>query len=133
MLLKQIGLTNGDKHLCGNIPNMKMGEYRYYPQDNPNLIRVPKNLTRKAFIRLLNKYFPKYCCSPDIEEVDDSEVKYYIGCIGQYIESSNEKHFIPHIIDKGYICFKEATKEEDGTVLNLHNGAVLVFKEKYKG
>jgi len=37
MLLKQVGADNGDKYFQGNIPNMKRGEYRYYPQDNPNL------------------------------------------------------------------------------------------------
>ena len=132
MLLKQVGSTNGDKHLCGEIPNMKMGEYRYYPQDNPNLKRVRKNLSRRAFIRLFNKYFPKYSTSPYKEGVSSDEIKDYVGCVGDYIGTGDNKYFMPLVINKGYICFKEATKEEDGTVLNLHGGAVLIYKEKYK-
>jgi uncharacterized protein YlzI (FlbEa/FlbD family) len=45
-----------------------------------------------------------------------------------HIVKRESRHYI---INKAYICIKEATPEHDGTVINLHNGYVLVFKEKY--
>lgn len=51
-VLKKIGSTNGDKHLQGNIPNLQCREFRYYPQDNPNLIQTKRRrVARKAFLR----------------------------------------------------------------------------------
>ena len=37
--IKQVDHDNGDKSLKGVIPNMKVGDLRFYPQDNPNLYR----------------------------------------------------------------------------------------------
>ena len=39
MLLKQVGYINGDKPLKGQIPNLKLGEFRYYPQYDINLMQ----------------------------------------------------------------------------------------------
>ena len=132
-MLKQAGVTSGDKYLNGDIPNMKLGEYRYYPQDNPNLAILSRSkITRKAFIRILKKYFPEYIVNPDINEDRDIEAKYFIGSVGTAIElKNNQSIYEPIIINKGYICFKEATPKEDGTILYLHNGVVMAFKECY--
>lgn len=133
MLLKQVGSTNGDKHLLGEISNMKLGEYRYYPQDNKNLIRAPRKLlTRKAFFRLLNKYFPEYTIDSDMSGIQENEKKLYVRSIGMMENIRGEQYYMPKVINKGYVCFKEATPLEDGTVLYIHSGFVMAYKERYK-
>jgi hypothetical protein len=108
--IKQVGYVNGDKYLKGTVANMKVGELRYYPQDNSNLYRKKsRELSPKTVTRIFKSMFPDY-------EVEVSE---------------SDTFLIDHIINKAYICIKEATPEHDGTVINLHNGYVLVFKEKY--
>lgn len=132
MLLKQVGTDNGDKHFQGNIPNMKQGEYRYYPQDNPNLkFADEKYITRENFITLLNKYFPKYIVSPQDMQYDADE-EYWVGSIGIMQEMNGEKCYEPIVINKGYICFEEATKNKPGTIYYIHNGVILVYEEEYK-
>lgn len=132
-MLKQAGVTTGDKYLDGDIPNMKLGEYRYYPQDNSNLtIQSRDKITRKAFIRILKKCFPEYIINPEIQDSKYIEAKYYVGSVGTVIElKNNQSMYEPVIINKGYICFKEATSKGDGTILYLHNGVVMAYKERY--
>ena len=132
MLLKQVGADNGDKYFQGNISNMRQGEYGYYPQYNPNLkFAHEKYIQRKDFITLLNKYFPKYIVSP-LDMPYDADKEYWIGSIGIIKEVHGEKIYAPIVINKGYICFKEATKNQSGTVYYIHNGVILVYKEEYK-
>lgn len=117
--INQIGYVNGDKHLKGDIPNMKIGEMRYYPQDNPNLYRThSRELSPKTVTRIFKSVFPDY-------EVEANE------CDTSLIDHIVKRGSSQYIINKAYICIKEATPEHDGTVINLHNGYVLVFKEKY--
>ena len=59
--IKQIGYVDGDKILKGVIPNMKVGELRYYPQDNPNLYRTQsRELSPKIVMRIFKSMFPDY-------------------------------------------------------------------------
>lgn len=117
--IKQIGYVNGDKHLKGTVANMKVGELRYYPQDNPNLYRIQsRELSPKTVTRIFKSMFPDY--DIELNKSDSSMIDHIVKS-----ESSQ------YIINKAYICIKEATPENDGTVINLHNGYVLVFKEKY--
>lgn len=135
MLLKQVGLTNGDKHLYGKVPNMKCGEYRYYPQDNPNLqFAEEKYITRDNFIILLKKYFPEYITIPEEElgGVSAEDKEYYIGSIGLMRETKRGYFYEPVVINKGYICFEEATKTKSGTVYYIHNGVILIYDELYR-
>jgi uncharacterized protein YlzI (FlbEa/FlbD family) len=117
--IKQIGHINGDKWMNGVIPNMKVGEIRFYPQDNPNLYRTQsRELSPKTVTRIFKSMFPDYEV-----EVNESDIS-----LIDHIVKRESRHYI---INKAYICIKEATPEHDGTVINLHNGYVLVFKEKY--
>ena len=117
--IKKIGYVDGDKILKGVIPNMKVGDLRYYPQDNPNLYRTQsRELSPKTVVRIFKSMFPDY--EVEINESDTSLIDHIVKR-----ESSQ------YIINKAYICIKEATSKNDGTVINLHNGYILVFKEKY--
>lgn len=117
--IEQIGHINGDKWMNGVIPNMKVGELRYYPEDNPNLYRTQsRELSPKTVTRIFKSMFPGY--EVELNESDPSMI--------DHIVKRESRHYI---INKAYICIKEATPEHDGTVINLHNGYVLVFKEKY--
>lgn len=117
--IKQIGHNNGDKYLKGSIPNMRIGELRYYPQDNPNLYRTQsRELAPVTVARIFRYLFPDY--EVEINERDSRLV--------DHIVKREPSHYI---INKAYICIKEATPENDGTVMNFHNGYILVFKEKY--
>lgn len=117
--IKQIGYVDGDKILKGVIPNMKVGELRYYPQDNPNLYRTQsRELFPTTVTRIFKSMFPDY--EVEINESDPSLIDHIV-----------KRESRQYIINKAYICIKEATPENDGTVINLHNGYVLVFKEKY--
>lgn len=117
--IKQIGYVDGDKILKGVIPNMKVGELRYYPQDNPNLYRTQsRELSPKMVARIFKSMFPDY--EVEINESDTSLLDHIV-----------QRESRQYIINKAYICIKEATPEHDGTLINLHNGYVLVFKEKY--
>lgn len=115
--------------------NLKLGQHSSYPNYNQNLERLPRNfISRRAFIRILKKYFPEYVVDPNLDYVGgDVELKYYIGGIGLiHTLKNNEIFYEPIVVNKGYVCFKEATPEESGTVLYLHDGVVLVFKERYQ-
>lgn len=117
--IKQIGYINGDKHLGGVVPNLKVGELRYYPQDNPNLYQTQsRELSPKTVARILKSMFPDY----DVE-LNRSDV-------GQ-VDHITKRETSQNIANKAYICIKEADAEHDGTVINLHNGYILVFKERY--
>jgi hypothetical protein len=130
-MLKQVGGTMGDKSLDGNIPNMKLGEYRYYPQDNPNIKMMQRDwIARKVFARIMYRYFPEYIIDPEIDNSED--VKYYVGSLGiNHTLKDDTSMYEPIVINKGYICVKEATSKEDGTILYLHGGVVMAYKEHY--
>lgn len=116
--INQIGHQNGDKWMNGIIPNMKIGELRYYPQDNPNLYRnKSKELSPKTLTRIFKTLFPDY--EVEINESDRSLIDHIV-----------QRRTSQYIINKAYICIKETTPTNDGTVINLHNGYILVFKEK---
>lgn len=139
MKLKQIGMDNGDRHLNGNIPNLKLGEYRYYPNDNPNVTPLKNSngstmkLSRKEFETILKEQFPDYDISPLERIISDNDITYKIGSIGKFISNENtETYFYPIVINKGYVCFREATKDKDGLLYLVHNGEVKVYKEKCK-
>lgn len=117
--IKQIGHINGDKWMNGVIPNMKVGEIRFYPQDNLNLYRTQsRELSPKTLAWIFKSMFPGY--EVELNESDPSTIDHIV-----------KRESRQYIINKAYICIKEATSEHDGTVINLHNGYVLVFKEKY--
>lgn len=116
--LKVIGHFRGDKHMEGKLPNLKLGEVRYYPQDNPNIMRnTVREISSQTLIRIFRNLFPNYIV--DIDEQDNrvNHIRY-------------EDDTISYIINKAYICIKEATPECDGTIVYLHNGYVLIYKEK---
>jgi hypothetical protein len=118
--LKVIGHFMGDKHMEGKLSNLKFGEVRYYPQDNPNIIRnTVREISSATLIRISRKLFPKYIIEIDEKDKLVNHIRY-------------EDNAISYIINKAYMCIKEATPECDGTIVYLHNGYVLVYKEKYK-
>jgi len=123
-MLVRVGSEMGDKSYGGKVPNLKFGEYRYYPQDNDNLEYTGRILCRKVFERILNKNFPKYVLDADFYDDGYEEV----GSIGL---SPKPDLYNPVVINKGYICFKEATPLKDGTVIYIHDGTVIVYKEKW--
>lgn len=117
--LKIVGHFNGDKHMNGKIPNLKLGEVRYYPQDNPNIMRCTvREISPKTLIRIFDTLFPDY-----IVDVDEE------GNLVNHIRHENDT--ISYIINKAYICIKETTSGCNGTIVYLHNGYVLIYKEKY--
>jgi len=117
--LKTVGHFNGDKHMEGNISNLKLGEVRYYPQDNPNIFRdTVREISPKTLIRIFDTLFPDYIIDMDEE-----------SNLVNHIRHENET--ISYIINKAYICVKEATPEFDGTIVYLHNGYVLIYKENF--
>ena len=126
-MLVQAGGTMGDKSFKGCLPNMKRGEYRYYPQDNHNINQNEmREISKKVFQRILKYNFPEYLVDPD---PDDGEI---VGSIGKNeILSSGELYYVPLVINKGYICFRESTLEKEGLIMYLHNGCILVYREKY--
>lgn len=123
--LKQVGHTNGDKGI-DTIPNLKLGEFRYYTQDNPNIDRMSvRQISPKAFIKVMTYLFPQY----HIEFEDEIEGKQSVWSVG----TIDKDIYRPLLINKGYVCIKEASTTADGTIFNLHDGVVLVYKEKYRG
>lgn len=123
--LKQVGHTNGDKGIDA-IPNLKLGEFRYYTQDNPNIDRMSvRQISPKAFIRVMTCLFPQYHIEFD-DEINDKMNVWSVGTIDKEI-------YRPFLINKGYVCIKEASTTADGTIFHLHDGAVLAYKEKYRG
>lgn len=109
----------GDKHMEGNIQNLKLGEVRYYPQDNPNILRnTVREISPKTLIRIFDTLFPDYIVDVDEESNLVNHIRY-------------ENETISYIINKAYICVKESTPEFDGTIVYLHNGYVLIYQENF--
>ena len=132
MFLKQIGGDLGDKGYNGNIPNLKKGEYRYYIQDNKNLIpKTKKKISREEFTDLLQSYFPNYILSPSSRNSNSINDSYWIGSIGEEVEYGRSLYYEPIIINKGYICFIEATALENGTTYYIHDGYIYEYEELY--
>ncbi|PHR52940.1 MAG: hypothetical protein COA44_15835 [Arcobacter sp.] len=121
-MLTRVGSIMGDKSYKGTLPNLKYGEFRYYPHDNKNLTYAGRELTCKVFRRILKRNFPQYALDTDVYQGVEE-----LGTIGLYTKGDL---YQPIVINKGYICFKEATELEDGTVFYLHDGAIIVYKEK---
>lgn len=118
--LKVIGHFMGDKPMEGNVLNLKLGEVRYYPQDNPNILRgTVREISPKTLIRILSTLF--YGCIVDVDEENN---------LVNHIRFGDKT--INYIINKAYICIKEATPEYNGTIVYLHNGYVLIYKEQFK-
>lgn len=117
--LKVIGHFMGDRHMEGKLSNLKFGEVRYYPQDNPNILRdTVREISAKTLIRIITTLFPNYFVDVDEENNLVNHIRY-------------ENETISYVINKAYICIKEATPELNGTIVYLHNGYVLIYKEKY--
>ena len=110
----------GDKPMEGNVLNLKLGEVRYYPQDNPNVLRdTVREISPKTLIRILSTLF---CgCIVDVDEENN-----LVNHIRYGDKTTN------YIINKAYICVKEAIPECNGTIVYLHNGYVLIYREKYQ-
>lgn len=52
----------------GDIPNLQLGEVRYYPQDNPNILRdTTKEILPKTLNRIFKTLFPDYIVDVDEE------------------------------------------------------------------
>lgn len=48
----------GDKHMEGKLSNLKLVEVRYYPQDNPNILRdTVREISPRTLIRILSTLF----------------------------------------------------------------------------
>jgi hypothetical protein len=96
--LKQVGPENGDKAYLGDIPNLKKGEYRYYPGDNPNIKQASTHeIRREEFITLLANEFPTYIVSPLQRNSNNEDPEYWIGSIGE-IEEVQEKLNFFHLL-----------------------------------
>lgn len=122
--LKQVGHTNGDKGIDA-IPNLKLGEFRYYTQDNRNIDRMSvRQIPVKVFVRIMTCLFPQY----HIEFDNEIKGKTNVWSVGNIVQDM----YRPLLINKGYVCIKEASPAEDGTIFHLHDGAVLAYKEKYR-
>jgi hypothetical protein len=116
--LKVMGHFMGDKPMEGKLSNLKLGEVRYYPQDNPNILRdTVREISTKTLIRILSTLFNG--CIVDVDE------EHYLVNHIRYGDKT-----INYIINKAYICIKEATPKYNGTIVYLHNGYVLIYKEK---
>ncbi|HQS67532.1 MAG TPA: hypothetical protein PLM93_10160 [Sulfuricurvum sp.] len=124
--LKCAGGEYGDKW-AKKLPNLKLGEFRYYPQDNKNIIDL-RLVSSKVALRILNYHFPNY-------QLDTEEYKNYFGKSLLYIWTIGvieNKHYRPIIINKGYVCIREATYKKRGVVINFHDGRVYVCKEIFR-
>jgi len=117
--LKVAGHFMGDKHMEGKFLNLRLGEVRYYPQDNPNILtdnvrEISVNTLKRVFCSLFEDYIIEIDSADNLIE----HIKY---------ELTTSKY----ITNKAYICVKEASPEKPGTVFYLHNGYVLLYKEKF--
>jgi hypothetical protein len=81
-----------------------------------------RQIPPKVFIRIMAHLFPQY----HIEFDDEIERKRSVWSVG----NMEQDIYRPLLINKGYVCIKEASTAEDGTILHLHDGAVLAYKEK---
>lgn len=118
--LKVLGDFNGNKHMEENIFNLKLGEVRYYPQDNPNILMDSvREISPRTLIRIFDTLFHDYIVDVDKENNLVNHIRY-------------ENEAIRYVINKAYICIKEAKPDHNGTVVYLHNGYVLIYKERYE-
>lgn len=104
-------------HPTGSKPNMQLGEVRYYPQDNPNIIMDSvREISSKTMGKIFNCLFEDF-----LIEVNAKDGR--LECIKYDLDSPK------YITNKAYICVKEATTEHDGMVIHNHDGYVLVYAE----
>ncbi|HQS67482.1 MAG TPA: hypothetical protein PLM93_09900 [Sulfuricurvum sp.] len=116
--LSQVGYTNGDKGIK-SIPNMKLGEFRYYVKDNQNINRMSlRKISPKVFVRIMRCLFPDYHLDIDGDGV---------WGMGDIVRGT----YRSILINKGYVCIKESSKTNDGRILYLHDGAVLAYRELF--
>ena len=102
--------------------NLIFGEIGYYAKDNKRLY-YPENseITPEEYIERLSKAFPQF--SVLVSNYPDGR---------KFVETVNQNGK-PVIINKGYICIKEASSDEDGEVLYIHDFKTFLLKERYAG
>lgn len=123
--LKRVGGEYGDK---GNnqIPNLKLGEFRYYVQDNKNILDG-RILSKKLALKLMACLFQGYHIDTSIEKIANDREILNINGVGQI----QNGRYLPIVINKGYICIKEASLQSKGTILCIQDGFVLAYKESF--
>lgn len=110
----------GDKHIEGELSNLILGEVRYCPLENPNILRdTVREISPKTLISIFDTLFPDYIVDVDEENNLINHIRY-------------EDEKISYIINKAYICIKEAAPDSTGTIVYLHNGYALIYKERFK-
>jgi hypothetical protein len=126
MKLKQTGLYMGDKGTI-SLPNLKLGEYRFYGADNPNIISREK-IKPEKFKYLFEEYFPDYEIKLEVRNPNQIKDHYFIY-LGEFFKKSEPLK--PLAFNKIYICIKEATKKENSICLEYHDGMGFLIGEKY--
>jgi hypothetical protein len=125
-ILKVAGSYYGDKGIA-NIPNLKLGEYRFYSQDNSNIINL-EEISPIKFKYLFEKAFPDNPVLLSITEestIDNIQLQY--GGIYMYDRTG----FNIHYLNKAYFCIEEASEEKDGVCLGIQDCWVWIANEKW--
>jgi hypothetical protein len=124
--LRAVGSDYGDKGMK-NIPNLKVGEYRYYARDNLNIFNM-KKISPVKFKYLFEQIFPN---NPVVLEIaknstlDNIELKY--GGIYMTLNHMEEIRYL----NKTYICIKKASKTKDGVCLGVQDDRTWIANEKW--
>ncbi len=124
--LKQVGHYMGDK--TGDFPNLKIGEFRYYTQDNDNIIRGQFFKDVRDFKILFEINFSDYEVIIEIENQNNID-GHYIYIIDKIIDK-NKNDIQCAVSNKGYICIREASEEINGLVIGIHDGGGFIYEEK---
>lgn len=126
MELKQAGHYMGDKGVI-SLPNLKLGEYRFYSGDNPNII-ARKKIKPEKFKYLFEENFPDY--EIKLEVMNPNQIKdHYVIYLGDFFKRSEPLN--PLAFNKIYICIQESTSNQNSICLEYHDGMGFLIEEKY--
>jgi hypothetical protein len=117
-------LLNGKEYFT----NLRVGEYRFYPDSNENLYDGNRFKDNRDFKILFESFFPDY--EVILKKTNPNNIEnHYMYDLLKIIKKNSPKDIILH--DKTYICIKEATRDGSGLVLCLEDNKTLICKEKY--
>lgn len=124
-VLKAVGSDYGDKGIK-NIPNLQIGEYRYYARDNSNITNI-KEISPVKFKYLFEKVFPD---NPIMLDIVNESTVYNIKLKYGGVQMFRKYGFEIRYLNKAYFCIREASETKDGLCLGIQDDWVWIANEK---
>ena len=107
--------------------NLQFGEYRYHIQNNENMVNGKKFKDSRDFKILFEINFPSY--EVVMKKINPNNIpNHFFYELEKIIHKDDNKECI---LNKAYVCIREATKDINGLGLFLLDSEAFVYEELF--